>query len=332
MRFVPDPSQFAWTFGGCAPVARVRPGEILEVFTEDCFGGRVASPADRPSQILSMPFINPQSGPFWIEGSSPGDAVAVHLVDLRPARNWGVSATFPLFGALTGSRYTATLQEPLPERTWIYSVDAAAALVTYRALDGNHVTDLPLEPFHGTVGVAPPGGEVRSSLVPDSHGGNMDTREVRKGVTVYLGVNVPGALLSIGDGHYAMGDGESCGVAVEGAMETTLLVDVIPGGYCSWPRLEDDDFLMVAGSCKPLEDAFRIAHTELVRWVTAESDLSLMDAYQLVSQASRSSIANVCDVNYTVVAKIEKRYLPHRRSVFSAVHARLRQAARAARS
>jgi amidase len=99
-------------------------------------------------------------------------------------------------------------------------------------------------------------------------------------------------------------------VAVEGAMHVRIAVDVIKDRYCEWPHLENDDAIMVAGSYRPLEDAFRIAHTQLIGWITAETGLSTMDAYQLVTQASRSPIANVCDANYTVVALMPKRYLP----------------------
>ena len=146
-------------------------------------------------------------------------------------------------------------------------------------------------------------------LVTDNFGGNMDSHEVRAGTTIYLGVNVPGALFSIGDGHYAMGDGEICGVAVEGATDTKLTIDLIKDHPCPWPRLENDQEIMVAGSARPLEDAVRIAYTQLVYWVM-ETGLSLTDSYQLVSQAVTSRIGNVVDPNYTVVAKIAKRFLP----------------------
>jgi len=105
----------------------------------------------------------------------------------------------PLFGALTSTHQTATLQEPLPERVWIYEVDRSGRTVTYRATQGDHVAVLPLDPMHETVGFAPAAFEARSSLVPDAHGDNMDTREMRAGATCYLGVNVEGALYSIGD-------------------------------------------------------------------------------------------------------------------------------------
>ena len=186
--------------------------------------------------------------------------------------------------------------------------------------------ELPLEPMHGTVGVAPANLEARSALVPGPHGGNMDAPEVRTGTTCYLGVNVPGALFSLGDGHYRQGEGETCGVAVEGAMDTVLIVDLIKGRYTPWPRLEDDDSIMSAGSARPLEDAFRIAHADLIMWLVHEHGLDKYDAYQLVTQISESPIANACDPNYTVVAKAPKRYLPAA-DVFGSTRTRLKEMA-----
>jgi acetamidase/formamidase len=178
--------------------------------------------------------------------------------------------------------------------------------------------------MHGTVGVAPPLGEVRSSLTPGSWGGNMDTPEMRAGTTCYLGVNVEGALFSLGDGHARQGEGETCGVAVECAMDTVLVLDLVKDVVTPWPRLEDDTYLMVAGSARPLEDAFRIAHTELVRWIQELTGLSAMDAYQLVSQTALTPIANVVDTNYTVVAKIAKAHL-RGATAMGGMHERLRR-------
>jgi acetamidase/formamidase len=138
----------------------------------------------------------------------------------------------------------------------------------------------------------------------------MDTPEMRAGTTCYLGVNVHGALFSLGDGHCRQGEGETCGVAVEAAMDTVLVVDLIKGRLTPWPRLENDEVIMSTGSARPLEDAFRIAHGDLVHWLTEEHGLDALDAYQLVSQISESPVANVCDPNYTFVAKAPKRYLP----------------------
>jgi acetamidase/formamidase len=191
---------------------------------------------------------------------------------------------------------------------------------------------MPLDPMHGTVGVAPASFEARSSLVPDAHGGNMDTPEMRAGVTCFLGVNVEGALFALGDGHARQGEGETCGVAVEAAMDTVVILDLIKGAATPWPRIESDHHLMSAGSARPLEDAFRIAHTQLINWISAETGLSIMDTYQLVTQASRSPIANVCDANYTIVAKMPKRYLPGDVGWMGDMHVRLRQIGAAVRS
>jgi acetamidase/formamidase len=318
-----DPATGVYTFGGAAPVATLRPGQVLSTWTLDCFAGRVRSVSDMASEVTDPRYLNPQTGPFWIEGAEPGDTVAVHFLSIEPRFDWGVSTTVPFFGSLTATTATAMLHDPLPERTWFYTIDAPAGLVRYAALDTDYTVDLPLDPMHGTVGVAPPLGEVRSSLTPGSWGGNMDTPEMRAGATCYLGVNVEGALLSLGDGHARQGEGETCGVAVECAMNTVAVVDLIKAAPTPWPRLEDDTYLMTTGSARPLEDAFRIAHTELVRWTSELTGLSVIDAYQLVSQTARTPVANVVDTNYTVVAKLPKSVL--RGAVaYDGVHGRLR--------
>lgn len=221
---------------------------------------------------------------------------------------------------------TATLQAPLPERVWIWQLDRAAGTARFSAHDSDAEVDLPMDPMHGTVGVAPANLEVRSALVPDAHGGNMDTPEMRVGVTCYLGVNVEGAMFSLGDGHARQGEGETCGVAVETAMNTVVVVDLIKGVPTPWPRLESDTHLMSTGSARPLEDAFRIAQLDLVQWVARDHSLSEMDAYQLLSQIVQSPLANVCDTNYTSVAKVRKDWLPQP-TAERHMHAKLRQVA-----
>jgi acetamidase/formamidase len=320
-----DPATGVYTFGGAAPVATLRPGQVLSTWTRDCFGGRVRSTSDMASQVTDPRYLNPQTGPFWVEGAEPGDTVAIHFLSIEPRFDWGVSTTVPFFGSLTATPTTAMLHDPLPERTWIYTIDPAERVVRYSALDSSYEVDLPLDPMHGTVGVAPPLGEVRSSLTPGSWGGNMDTPEMRTGTTCYLGVNVPGALLSLGDGHARQGEGETCGVAVECAMDTVAVVDLIKGVPTPWPRLEDDTYLMTTGSTRPLEDAFRIAHTELVHWTAELTGLSTMDAYQLVSQTALTPVANVVDTNYTVVAKMPKSVL-RGATAYRGSHERLRAA------
>jgi acetamidase/formamidase len=327
LTYRPAQGDYAWTFGGAAPVARIRPGTIVELSTEDCFAGRVRSERDLVSEVCQFPFLNPQTGPFYVEGAEPGDTLAVHLVSIEPARDWAASTTVPLFGALTSTHMTATLQDPLPEVVWIWQLDRTARLCRFEARFGDFTVDLPMRPMHGTIGVAPPNLEVRSALVPDVFGGNMDTPEMVAGTTCYLGVNVEGALLSLGDGHARQGEGETCGVAAECAMDTVIAVDLLKQTPCPTPRLETDSHLLSLGSARPLEDAFRIAQLDLVRWCAEAFALHPLDAYQLLSQAVEAPLANVVDTNYTSVAKVAKRYLPTG-PVFDDVHSRLRALAR----
>ncbi len=318
-----DPSALVYTFGGAEAVVSIRPGTVVSTSTLDCFAGLVRSTSDLASEVCDPRYLNPQTGPFYVEGAEPGDTLAIHFVSIEPRLGWGVSTTVPFFGSLTGTGFTSLLQPALPERTWFYEIDRASRVVRYAALDTRYTAELALDPMHGTVGVAPGLGEVRSSLAPGDWGGNMDTPEMRAGVTCYLGVNVPGALLSLGDGHARQGEGETCGVAVECAMDTVFVVDLIKGVPTPWPRLESDDHIMTTGSTRPLEDAFRIAQVQMVRWVAELTGLGEMDAYQLVSQTTLSPVANVVDTVYTMVAKVPKSVLA-RPTVMQGMHDRMR--------
>jgi acetamidase/formamidase len=323
----PTFQQYAFTFGGVAPLLRVRPGTALRLWSDDAFSGALRSATDLSSEKVDLRYVNPQTGPFHVEGAEPGDTLALHFVALEPARDWGASAAIPFFGGLTSTERTATLQEALPDTTWIYELDRARNTVTFAARSSDLRIDLPVEPMLGTVGVAPAGGEVRSSLVPDAFGGNMDTPQMRPGSTCYLRVNVEGALFSLGDGHYRQGEGEACGTAVEGAMTTTVIVELLKGaasgGGPAWPRIEDDTHWMTVGSSRPLEDAWRIGQTQLVRWCQELYGLDAMDAYQLLSQITEVPIANVVDANYSAVVKARKSLLPAA-SVYGGLHDDLR--------
>ncbi len=328
VEFTPTFEQFAYTFGGAAPAMHIKPGTALRLWTEDAFNHALRSVDDRSSEKVDLRYVNPQTGPFYVEGAEPGDALAIHLVDLTPARDWGVSAAIPFFGGMTSTDRTATMQDALPDTTWIYHLDSARRTVGFEARHGDLRVELPLEPMLGTVGVAPPAGEVRTSLVPERFGGNMDTPQMRAGTTCFLGVNVEGALFSIGDGHYRQGEGEACGTAVEGAMTTTLIVELVKGAGPLWPRLEDDEHWMAVGSSRPMEDSWRIAQLEMVRWFEQLYGLHPMDSYQLLSQITKAPIANVVDANYSVVVKAPKALLPAA-SAFEGVHADLRARAAA---
>jgi acetamidase/formamidase len=319
----PTRDQFAYAFGGREPLLTVKPGTIVQLTTEDCYAGNVKSVDDLPSEVCTFPYLNPVTGPIAVEGAEPGDTLAVHFVDITPAREWAVSSTFPHFGALTATHATAMLHPALEERVWIYEIDLAAGVCRYQARRSDFSVELPLDPMHGTVGVAPAANETLMSITPATHGGNMDTPEMRAGTTAYFGVNVEGGLLSVGDGHARQGEGEVCGTAVESAMNTVVVVDLVKGQGTGSPRLESDEFLMTTGNARPLEDAYRMSQLDLVQWTGSLLGLDDLDAYQLVSQAGLAPAGNVCDTNYTMVGKLPK-WLLGKATAYDGLHARLR--------
>ncbi|MGB9893075.1 MAG: acetamidase/formamidase family protein [Candidatus Saccharicenans sp.] len=308
--YKPGPNDFKYTFGQSKPVMKIKPGTVIETYTEDCYDGRVKKPEDLPTQVIPPGHDNPQTGPFYLEGAEPGDTLVVHLISLEPARDYAISSYFPDFGILNPTKYTAMLNSQLLETIWWYEVNKEKGKVLFKAQKGNFSCQLPIKPFLGCLGVAPADNEVRTTVVPEAFGGNLDCPEVRPGNTVYLPVNVKGALLFFGDGHLLQGDGEIIGTAVESAMKVRLYVDLIKHQKISWPRIESDDYLMSLGSYRPLEDAFRIAHRDMIDWLRADYGLDMMDAYQLLSQVGEARIAQVVDPNYTVVARFPKKYLP----------------------
>lgn len=309
LRYTPKHDELKYTFGGVAPTHRIKPGTRIVTWTEDCYDGAVTRPGQLPSKVQLPGHDNPQTGPFYVEGAEPGDTLAIKIEKLEPARDYGISSSFPGFGALNGTDRTAMLGADLPETVWFYEIDRASSVARTRSQDGKLAWEVPLAPFLGCLGVSPPYGEARSTIVPDSFGGNMDCPEVRAGNTVYLGVRVPGGLLSFGDGHFAMGEGEIIGTAVEGAMNVELTVELIKRRDTPWPRIENSEWLMSVGAGRPLEDAARIAFKDMVQWVKEKTGLSEMDAYQFVSQNARAPIVQIVDPNYTVLVKIAKSRL-----------------------
>src|SRR6202790_5371102 len=296
-----------YVYGPASPVARVKPGDIIETNTLDAFGNVLKKPGDKQSMVKGD---NPLTGPFYVEGAQPGDTLAVKFLDLQVDGNQGVGAFAPGFGALNETGYTPMLHQPLPEKIWFYPIDKASNTATFQALDSKFSVKIPLHPFFGCIGVAPAGGEARSSIVPAEFGGNMDAPEASVGNTLYLPVNVSGALLFLGDGHAAMGDGEIAGTAIETSMRIRLQVDVVKGQRIGWPRFENKDYIMAAGIYRPLDDALRIAFTELVRWINERYGLSEMDAYELLSKTAEIHLDEMVDPNYVIVAKISKKFLP----------------------
>jgi len=257
---------------------------------------------------------NPLAGPFFVEGAEPGDTLAVKILDLQVDGEYGVGAFSPGFGSINSSHFTPMLEaSPLKERVWFYPIDHAANTATFKALDSDFSVKIPMRPFFGCIGVAPASGEARSSIVPAEFGGNMDSPEASAGNTVYFPVNVKGGLLYLGDGHAAMGDGEAAGSAIEVPLKARVQLSVIKGRTIEWPQFENDDAIMTVGAYRPLEDATRIALTELVHWIHKDYGLSEMDAYELLSKVGKIHLNEMVDPNYVVVASVEKKYLPGKR-------------------
>jgi len=255
---------------------------------------------------------NPLTGPFYVETAEPGDTLVVEVLDVQIDADQGVGAIGPGFGALNATTYTAMLHDPLPERIWFYPVDKTTNTARFTAHDSSFSVAIPILPFLGCLGVAPALGESRASLTPGEWGGNMDSPQVSAGHTVYLPVNVPGALLFFGDGHAAQGDGEIGGTGVEIPMRR-LRVDVLKGRKIAWPRFENDRSIMALGAVRPLDDALRVAFTELVGWIEGDYGLSKMDAYELLTKVARIHLNEMVDPNFVVVARIDKQFLPPRR-------------------
>ena len=299
-----------YVYGVAQPVARLKPGNILESNSLDCFGNAIQKPGDPLSLAKGD---NPLTGPFFVEGAEPGDTLVVHILDLQVDSNQGLGAFAPGFGALNQTNYTPMLHQPLPERVWFYPIDHADNTGTFQALDSNFKVKIPLHPFLGCIGVAPANGEARSSVVPAEFGGNMDAPEVSAGNTLYLPVSAAGALLYFGDGHAAMGDGEVAGTAIEVPMRVRLRVDVLKGKQARWPRFENAERIMAAGIYRPVDDAVRIAFTELVNWIHTDYGLSELDAYELLSQVGHAHLTEMVDPNYVVIASIEKKFLPSKK-------------------
>jgi len=204
------------------------------------------------------------------------------------------------------------LHEQVPQKMFIWQIDTQNMTATLDLPESRmEKVRVDLFPMLGRLATAPPGDQAVPGGVPYNFGGNMDTPEACEGAKVYLPIFHEGAYFYFGDVHALQGDGEITGSGIETSADVTLQIDLIKGYRISWPRLEDDEFIMVAGSIRPLIDAFRIAHVEMVKWLETDYGFDRWEALQLLSQLGSARIANVVDPNYTVVAKFPKSHLPH---------------------
>ena len=282
------------------PVLRLAPGDTL--ISESM--GAAFMPEEERHRAGEV-------GPIYIEGAERGDTLVIRVVRLELNRDRAYSGTSTGFAALTMTPQTAMLHEPVPQRRFEWELDLEANTGTLALpASGKDPVTVELSPMLGRMAVAPDRGEVIWNAAPGNFGGNMDTPEIREGVTVYLPVFEPGAYFYFGDVHALQGEGEITGTGLETTAEVTFEFDLIKGQSIAWPRIENDEYIMVAGSVRPLMDAFRIAHTEMILWLEGEYGLDRWEALQLLSQLGKARIGNVVDPHYTVVAMYPKKYLP----------------------
>ena len=298
------PSQGEPTFAVRKPVLHVKPGDIIETQT-------FSKPGDYYDPQKAGPWPG-EVGPFYIEGAAPGDTLVVRILKLTPNRDVAISHLRRSgISAVAGDSSTRILNEPLPERRFVWRLDRQRMTGSLELpASASKRIELPLSPMLGRVAVAPAGDEAFSGMWPGNFGGNMDASDVREGTTVYLPVFHEGAYFYFGDFHALQGDGEIIGSGLESTADVTLQFEVQKGRPIRWPRLEDATHIMVAGSVRPLSDALRIAYVELIEWLVADYGFDKIDAYQIASQAGTVRVANMVDPNYTVVAKFPKSALP----------------------
>lgn len=288
------------TFAVRAPALTVKPGDTLE--SESLWGEWYERAGGKwPGEV----------GPVAIDGAEPGDTLVVQVLKVKPNRDTAVSTQGGTFGALVPDSGTAFLNDRFPSGRYIWRLDREKMMGTVDLpTSAMKQVTVPLKPMLGRVATAPDGEEAFGGLWPGRFGGNMDAADVREGTTVYLPVFHKGGLFYFGDGHALQGDGEVCGSGLETSMEVAFRFDLIKGQRIGWPRLEDADHIMVAGSARPLSDAMRISFVELINWLVTDYGFSKADALQLTSQIGTVRVAQMVDPIYTVVAKFPKKSLP----------------------
>jgi amidase len=298
-----QPTEFYNTFSGAhKPVLHIKPGDHVVTYTIDAAGVDSAG-------VQRGKASNPETGPFYIEGAEPGDTLVVHLLRLETNRPTGYSRTLlaPYTADPAFLRDNA-LREP---KTMIWQIDKQKGLAypDPAQYKGPRI-ELPLRPMLGCIGTAPDGKAAFPTGYPDNFGGNMDYNGMGAGATVMLPVFEPGALFFLGDGHARQGDGEVLGNAIETSLDVEFSVDLIKGKKINWPRLENQDYIMVLGSSRALNEALQHATTELLHWLMDSYGFDERGASLLMGQGMEYEISNIVDPEFTIVAKMRKQFLP----------------------
>jgi len=295
---------FGWD-NSIAPVETVAPGTTICFNCMDSSAGQLG-PLSTVEDVKALDFgkINPVSGPIYIDGAEPGDALKITLDGFAPREQegtaWGWTANIPGFGLLADQFEDAALT------IWKYDAQTMAA-----ALWGD-TGRVPLKPFTGTIGVAMAEPGLHSILPPRRTGGNLDIRDLATGTELYLPVEVAGALFSVGDTHAAQGDGEVCGTAIESPMDVTLTLDLVKGANLKMPRfttpgpvtrhLDTKGYEVTTGIGPDLMSGARDAVSGMIDLLTAKHGMSAVDAYMLISTCGDLRISEIVDMPNWVVS------------------------------
>lgn len=289
---------FGWD-NSIDPILSVTPGQSIEIETIDSSGGQLGPDSTLADlSALSFDKVNPVTGPVFVEGADPGDAVAITFLDFKPS-GWGWTANIPGFGLLADQFPEAALH--------IWRYDKTSMKPALYGPGGK----VPLKPFVGTIGLALEQSGNHSVVPPRRVGGNLDIRDNTVGTTLYLPVEVTGGLLSLGDTHAAQGDGEICGTAIESPMDVAIKIDLIKNANLSFPRFETDGpvtrhfdgagYQATTGIGEDIMQAARDAVSGMVDWISTTTGMSALDAYMLCSVCGDLRISEIVDMpNWTV--------------------------------
>ena len=297
-----EPSQFHLYFSAkVAPVLRIHPGDTVRTWSVDA-GGRDSQGNRRSAGG------NPQTGPFYVEGAMPNDTLVVRLNRVRTNRDWAQSGNTIMRNALEpGTLGNLKWDEGFNSR---WKLDAAAGVaVLEKPTDPLKNFLIPLQPMLGCVAVAPAGEASVRTTDSGRFGGNMDYNQIREGTTIYLPVYHPGALLFLGDGHAAQGDGELTGDALETSMDFEFTVDLIRDRSFGHPLAEDAEFLISIGIGGSLDQALQQATSGLVRWLDRDFKLTPSEAAMLLGFALKYDVVDLVGTQVSIAAKLPKAAL-----------------------
>ncbi|MCF8486797.1 MAG: acetamidase/formamidase family protein [Rhodobacteraceae bacterium] len=290
---------FGWDNSN-VPAERVAPGSTILFHCHDSSAGQLG-PSSTVADVVNLDFskINPVSGPIFVEGAEPGDALKVTIDSFAPSGH-GWTANIPGFGLLADQFTEAALT------LWKYDPSTLAP-----ALWGKEGA-VPLKPFAGTIGNALAEAGLHSIVPPRRVGGNLDIRDLAAGTTLYLPVEVAGALFSVGDTHAAQGDGEVCGTAIESPMDVVLTLDLVKGAHLKTPRfttpgpvtrhLDAKGYEVTTGIGPDLMSGARDAVANMVDLLCATRGMSAVEAYMLVSTCGDLRISEIVDMPNWVVS------------------------------